>query len=225
MFFKPEDFESMLFNVVEVDRKKSIFFFFEELKIFNQYEKEVEIETNLDFDKVMRYIILLYERNTPLTVIDKFSLRKAKAAEFAGFEIVKGKDGEPSFNKQVLKLLSTPCEFVTVNRIIVLFLRFHRSHKFSTHRLYNEMYYGAAEKIMNGEYTKTNKELLDMLTNDMELSHFDLFQTKNVDENLREEMEMVMLEEAIGLNPEDMAKRLQEGKYFSLRSYGTSRKQ
>jgi hypothetical protein len=224
MFFKPQDFESMLYNVVALDRKKPVCIFFEDLAVFKKYSKDVEEQTLLEFDKVMRYIILLYERNTPLTVIDKFTLRKTKAAEYAGFDIIKGKEGEPTFPKQVLKLISTPCEYETVNRIIVLFLRFHRSHKFSTHRLYNEMYYGAAEKIMNGEYTKAHKELLDMLTNDMESSHFDLFQTKSIDETLKEEMEMVMFEEAIGLNPEDMAKRLQEGKYFSLRNYATARK-
>lgn len=223
MHFKKEDFASMIYNVMALDPKKAVTTIFSDLAIFDDFRSEVEIQTGLNFNTFMRYVILMYEKNTPLSLIDRYQLRKSKAAELAGFKLITVRK-EETFEPNVIKLITTPCEYPIVNRLIVLFLRFHRSQKFSALSMYNEMFYGTIEKIYNGEYDKQKKELVDALKDDIESAYFDLFQSTTIDETIKEEAEIVMLEESIGLNPEDMATRLQDGKYFCLLKNGSKHK-
>ena len=134
MKFKESDFEDMAFRVDLMPSNKNPIRHFPELKLYPEFEKKEELEDK-DFNKIIKYIGFLYQKNTPLRAIDDFLKRKVEAAKLAKFPM----KSKTEFVDQFQKIING--EYRDVNLMILRFCRIQRSTDFSELMVYEEIYY------------------------------------------------------------------------------------
>ena len=151
----------------------------------------------LSRNKVLRYIVMVYDKETPLLRLNDMTNIKNKAAEMAGFKKTKNR-----FSTGVQKIIL--CENPNINDMIMRYVRNHNNHLYSYFVALQEEYYrnlrdmhgGSSNKKSITEITKVREELdevrSDLLNNDRS-------------QNLEEKLAALQDFEELKLRPENIA--------------------
>lgn len=178
------------------------------LKFYKDLGKIKEFRANpgegIDNNKIMQYILCLYDKASPYR--KKFTdvlKRKIEVAHDCEFEVEAG----GNFTAPVEDFLKGKNRIV--NQKAVAYVRMHRNFKYSYMVTIEESYYSLMLEILGGETRKiaTAKEVQGELEET-------LLEILNQDNNpyLRDEILRYMENERLELRPEDIAKKMQEGK-------------
>lgn len=178
------------------------------LKFFKDLSKVKEFRANpgekLDNNKVMQYILCLYDKASPYRKKYPDVLkRKIEVAHDCEFQVEAG----GNFESPVEDFLKGKNR--VVNQKAVAYVRLHRNFKYAYMVTIEESYYALMLEILGGETKKiaTAKEVQGELEET-------LLEILNQDNNpyLRDEILRYMEDERLELRPEDIAKKMQEGK-------------
>lgn len=195
--FIDQDFSKLMLKVRIVPQEKSL------LKVFPELNKHQEFKVkfdNLNRNKVIRYVVYMYDKNTPLR--KKFPdilRRKVEAAKEAGFKINK----VGLFEDDVEEFLRGKND--KVNRMIVAYARIYKNFRYSYSITVEESFYGLMRSIIAGEL----KNLPDLKKAQKELDE-SMDELLSGDKNpfLVEETLRYMETERLALRPEDIARKM-----------------
>ena len=193
--------------------KYTVYALSEKSKVLNKWPELKNIHSfslprvKIDKEKTLRYILLMYDINTPLMSIKSIKKRKMEAAKISGFEL--DKDGKLGEDVMTLLIL---CKDSNINKAILDFSKMHRSFEWETYITLQTLQYRNQQALLDGTMDDsskyTSKDLyedakrLDEVRNDLLLND----KTKS----LAEAMHEYTLAE-LGLRPEDTAERLMKG--------------
>lgn len=189
----------MMFNPERVPEGTNILTFYKELGKVKEFRASAG--EGIDNNKVMQYILLMYDKSSPYRA--KFTdvlKRKIEVAHTCGFDTEDGGNFEPPV-EDFLKGRNR-----IVNQKAVAYVRMHRNFKYSYLVTIEESYYNLMVEILGGETKKiaTAKEVQGELEET-------LLEILNSDNNpyVRDEILRYMEEERLALRPEDFAKKAQ----------------
>ena len=194
--FTERDFNKLIVNVRSVSKERSLLRAFPELAKHSEFKVQFE---KLNKDKVIRYVIYMYDRNTPFRKkYPDILKRKLEAAKEAGFKI----SDEGLFEDEVEVLLRG--ENSKVNNMVCAYTRIYKNFKYSFFVTMEEIFYSLMRTIIDGELKnigelkKTQKEL-DETMNDL----------LNDDKNpfLIEKFLRYVEKQRLSLRPEDFARK------------------
>jgi len=196
--FSNIEFKRMAFNPIKYAGPGSLFKVFPKLSKYKIFKKSPG--PDLNNERVMLYIICLYEKNTPYRpkYLDVLQ-RKIEVAHDVGFEV--GKDG--LFDDAVEIFMKGGNAIV--NAKIVEFVRMHRNFKYSYLVGIENSYYTIMKEIMSGN-TKRLSELKDI----QEELEDTMIQLMNDDNNpyIRDTILRYLEEERLGVTPEEIALKI-----------------
>lgn len=185
----------MMFNVVEVPPQKHVVNHFPKLKKVREFARPL---AKLNKNKVLRYIMFLYDKNSPFRVKYQDVLqRKVEAAKGAGWETAQG----GIFSDDVERILRG--HNITVNEMIVAFIRLHRNFKYSYLVGLEESFYRMMLEIMTGEMGNVSK--MKQTQEELENIMFELTSEDNNPE-LRDTLLRYVEQARLNLRPEDIAR-------------------
>ncbi|MGD0340525.1 MAG: hypothetical protein ABSA76_02290 [Bacteroidales bacterium] len=200
--FHSKEYQSLMFNIDRIPEGATVLQFFKDLGKIKEFK--IDAGLGIDNDKLMRYVILMYDKGSPYR--RKFTdvlKRKIEVAHDCEFETVEG----GNFLPPVENFLKGKNE--KVNKKIVAYVRMHRNYKYSYLVTIDESYYALMLEILGGE----TKKIASAKDVQGELEET-LLEILNQDNNpyLRDEILRYMEEDRLALRPEDIAKAMQEGK-------------
>jgi len=147
--FADRDFSKLMYNPRTIAADKSIVRKYPQLGKLPSWRMQI---TTMDKQKVFRYIIYMYDRNSPFrTKFNDLNKRRIEAAKEAGFRLTQG-----VFPEDVEEMLKGKMD--KINRMIVDFVRHHRSYKYSYLVANEESFYRIMQQVLNGE----TKQIADM---------------------------------------------------------------
>ncbi len=202
--FADVEFNQMMFNVNKVAYNRSIF------KAFPPLNKPLELRRpigkGLEKNQVMRYICLMYDKNTPFRKrFPDISKRKIEAAKYAGFKLQEG----GIFSETVEDMLTGKNE--RANQMLVAYVRLHRNIKFSYLVSMEESFYHLMEEVTGGEMK--NLTQLKTIQVEIEETMTDILSEDNT-HDIQDSVLKYIEDKRINLRPEDIArisrKRLKE---------------
>ncbi len=189
----------MMFNVVEVPPQKHIVNAFPKLKKVREFTRKL---AGLNKNKVLKYIMFLYDKNSPFRVKYQDVLqRKVEAARGAGWETVEG----GIFSDDVERILRGHNGFV--NEMAVAFIRLHRNFKYSYLVGLEESFYRMMLEIMSGEMGNVGK--MKQTQEELESVMLELTAEDNNPE-LRDTLLRYVEQARLNLRPEDIARIAKE---------------
>ena len=203
--FQASDFERLMFRIDEMPDKADPVEFFPKLKKWQEFgpQKGNKGMSIIMKNKVFRWIVLMYDKESPFRYkVDDAVKRKLEIAKHVKL-IVDYNLIDPQV-KEIIK-----GENISVNRMIIAYVRMHRNSHYALVVGLEEMYYKDLLIVQNGEspkkpITATQKDLENAIT---ELLNQD--NNKQVREELFSYMEDERLNE---LRPEGIAELFMSGK-------------
>jgi hypothetical protein len=196
MDFEKEEFDGLMLPVHNLPVDADLIKKFPELGKFPEFAEMVP-----EKNKVIRYIVLFYDRKTPLSRIESIPIRKAEAAKIAGFELEENK-----FTEFVEEVLS--CENTLVNAMIIRYLRLSNNHKFAMLSTTTELFYRSLQKQLDGEDVKFKD--VQAMEKEIALITEELTQGDR-NQNLTSDMYQLIDMEKIDLSPEAISVRIKAG--------------
>jgi len=185
----------MMFNVVEVPPQKHVTNHFPKLKKVREFARPL---ANLNKNKVLKYIMFLYDKNSPFRVKFQDVLqRKVEAAKGAGWETIEG----GIFSDDVERILRG--HNITINEMIVAFIRLHRNFKYSYLVGLEESFYRMMLEIMTGEMRNVSN--MKQTQEELESIMLELTAEDNNPE-LRDTLLRYVEQARLNLRPEDIAR-------------------
>lgn len=193
--FAENEFKDMMFNVALVPPQKFVTNAYPKLRKISEFKLK---PSNIHKDKVIRYIMFLYDSKSPFRV--KFNdvlQRKVEVAKGAGWE--PNQDG--LFDNEVEGLLRGDNKIA--NQMAVAFIRLHRNFKYSYLIALEETFYRYLNETLMGNMTNVSK----MKSTQAELEEI-ITELTNEDTNphLRNELLRYVEEARLNLRPEDIAR-------------------
>ncbi len=128
MDFTKDDFNKLNCNVYDMPIGENPIEYFPQLKSYKEFSKIESERVQLNLEEVFRYIVYMYDMNSPFRTIDDLVKRKIQAAKYAGFE-PKQKNGVMVFSDVVKSFLN--CEDSSFNKMVIRYCRLQRSRKWS----------------------------------------------------------------------------------------------
>lgn len=123
------DFSNLMYNINEVPVGSNILALFPKLKEYPEFAKIEESSAKANLEKIFRYIVYFYDKNSPLkSSIDNIIKRKIEAARLAGF-IAKKEAGKNVFSAIAKQMLN--CQNESINKMIIRYCRMQGSRNFS----------------------------------------------------------------------------------------------
>lgn len=145
MDLKPEDFQKLKYPCYQIESGKSLLEVFPELKRYPEFSSN---EHSLDNNKVLRYIIYLYDKQSPLVSEKNLIKRKMLGAQLAGFELVDKK--YPELIEQMISGRN-----IYVNRMVCVYVRNQRDIQYASLMTGMGMFYDNLTQLgkpsVNGE--------------------------------------------------------------------------
>lgn len=198
MELNAEEFKKLQYNVYELSPDKSVIKSFPELSRYPEFSDS--LLTVLDRDKVIRYVILCYDKRSPLLGEKNLIKRKKLAVEIAGFEMQK----DNNYDESVLSMMRN--ENKIVNRMIVRYVRNQADTRFALLVSGMETFYENIYQITNNdkedraidskeksELFKKSKEMSDQLEQlSDEIFNNDIFLMHTASEVNSEELESIL---------------------------------
>jgi hypothetical protein len=153
ILFNDKDFDSLTYNVMQYKSDAnllSVFPTFNDLKSFRDFKGEKT--------KVIRYIVLCYDKGSP--ILKKFIQddvkRKTAAADYAGFIA----DDEGLFDNQVDMMMK--CQNHEVNSMIIDFVRTFNDPNWALLMTGMESYYQKLQQIMNADFEGGKRDIFQI---------------------------------------------------------------
>lgn len=199
--FVDKEFAGMMYSPARVPEGESLFKIYPELKKYKIFTKSAG--PGLDNDKVMMWILCMYDKNTPYRAKYRDVLRrKAEIAHDVGFETLPSgifEDPVEDFMRGNNKI---------VNEKGLEFVRMHRSFKYAYMVAIENSYYNMLLEVMNGN----TKRIADLRGVQEELEET-MLQLLNEDDNpyMKDAVLRYMEEERLMLRPEDIARKKASG--------------
>lgn len=191
------DFTKLACNVMALQPKQDPLEVFD---VLSKYEEFYAPTPMLNRKKILKYIVLVYDKNSPLH--DEFKdmwRKKMFAADLAGF--VKEENGKYLGKvEDMMKCKNTP-----VNSMIIRYVMLMRSSLYSKFTILQEVYFNVSEGLLGGntkidDFNKINKEL--------EQCESELLSNDNL---LSDDLTKYYFQDKLELRPEDIAKKLANG--------------
>lgn len=143
MEFNADDFKKLQYNVYDLPSDKTVLKTFPELERYPEFL--LTLSKGLNRDSVIRYVILLYDKRSPLLGEKNLIKRKKIAAEMAEFP--KQKDG--NYDETVLAMMRNENE--NVSRMVVRYVRNQADMRFALLVSGMETYYENIFQITNSD--------------------------------------------------------------------------
>jgi len=144
--YSEEDFDAMMFNVMrKKNRTRAVLSHFPQLAEHKEFNAELSLELRKHRTKIIRFVILAYDKNSPLRKIEDLIERNIMAGLLAGFTIEK-KTNHKHFNKEIDLVLKGFNE--TVNRMIVRYCRMQGSTRFAMIMSARDTFYDLVHRVL-----------------------------------------------------------------------------
>ncbi len=195
------EFQGMMFNPTKVTDRGSVFRAYKSLGKHRVFKRPNGYD--LDNEMVMKYIMCMYDKNTPYRQKYPDVLkRKIEIAHDIGFPI----NDTGIFDDPVEDFLKGNNK--VINRKIVEFVRIHRNFKYSFLVGIENSYYNIMLEVMDG----ATKRIADLRSIQEELENT-MVELMNEDNNphIRDAVLRYMAEERLQLRPEDIAMKIANG--------------
>lgn len=195
--FVDSDFNKLTIKVRTIPKERSLLRAFPELGKHSEFRVQLK---NINKDKVIRYIVYMYDRNTPFRrKFPDILKRKVEAAREAGFKV----NQEGFFDEEVETFLR--CKNDKVNDMTVAYARIHRNFKYSFFITMEESFYGLMRSVIGGEL----KDISEMKKVQKELDEtMDEFLNDDDNPFLIERFLRYIEKERLSLRPEDIARKI-----------------
>lgn len=176
------------------------------IKSHSDFQQPLDPELEKRKKSILRYIILYYDKNTPLRIMfsDEWK-RKIEAAEMAGFKI---KQQKRKLTPAIQDIMI--CKNPAVNRMIVRYVIYFYDQDYMRLTIFKEMYAAMArgkikaDSVSSGDIKAVN-ELAENISN---------LQRKlfggNESRDLREELYKVLEEDQFDLHPDKMPETIND---------------
>jgi hypothetical protein len=178
------------------------------LKYYKELWKHKEFRLDpgegIDNNKLMLYILCVYDRNSPYRKKYPIDIlrRKIEACRDCGFE-TKETGNFPSPIEDFLKGNNK-----VVNRKVVEYCRMHRNAKYSYIVMIETSYYNMMLEVMGGAVSKAKDA--KMIQEDLEDTMLEMLNQDN-NATVKDELLRYIEDERLGLRPEDMAQKARDG--------------
>jgi len=193
--FSDKEFEGLMFNPLKVPEGRNIITEYKRLGKISEFRQPF---ASLDKNKIIRYIIFMYDKNSPFRVkFPDILHRKVEAARGAGWSIEKN----GLFSDNVERVLRG--ENDSVNKMTVAYIRIHRNFKYSYLIGLEESFYRLMLEIMGGDMK--NVEKMRKLQEDLEQITLELT-SDDFNPLLKGELMRYIEQERLNLRPEDIAR-------------------
>lgn len=199
--FHPKEFSQMRFDPTRVPEGTDILKFYKDLGKIKEFR--LNPGESLDNNKVMQYIMCMYDFHSPYRKkYNDVLKRKIEVAHDVDFAIQE--DGV--FDSVVEDFLKGKNN--VVNQKIVQYVALHRSYKFSYQISVETAYLNLMLDIQGGVADSKSINILGEMRNELESNLMELL---NQDTNpyVKDEMLRYIENERLALRPEDYAKRAQ----------------
>lgn len=169
--------------------------------------REFHVPSRHNINKVIRYIVAMYDKNGLIVMEQNGSRRKTAALELAGW---KRQSDTGEFRSDVIDIIDGKNE--AINNMIVRYCKLQRSNKYSVIVGMSEMFYSILRKTVSGE-TVSPAELgkFEQLEKTLD-ERMVQFLNNDASKDLREDAFAIIELEKLDLNPEEIAVKLKEGK-------------
>lgn len=197
--FLEKDFELLTFPIHLMRPKDRVLVKFPVLNTFPEFK----LIRPLSFDRIFKYVVYMYDWNSPLRVqIDDYKVRKANAMFLAGYELQEHGDFSDDINDVLLN------KNEDVMKIIFRYARMTMGERYSTLVSLQAGYQTTLLRVSSGDNRAYNdlkglRDKIDFIMKEM-LSD-DNF--NRVDERFLDYVDM----ETLGIRPEDIAMSLNSG--------------
>ena len=196
--FKESEYEDMLVPVHRLSEEVNIIQWY---KKFQQY-KEFSVDTVQDKNKLLRYIVLMYDFNSPFKNIKDLIKRKTLCALEAGFE----QDDTQRFDAATISMMI--CSDAKINQMIISFLSFFNNHEYSYLVALLEGYRNELLKIVEGD--AKNLDLVQTYREQIKIMEGKMTNEDTSDE-LRHDLYAYVESRRLELRPEDIATKISLG--------------
>lgn len=205
MEFTPDDFKRMMFNVYEADMSKSFLTQFPELNVYEEFSKR--LPTQLDRNKIIKWICYVYDKNSPYRVKYKdLTQRKVRAMIDAGHNLEYDEaSNKEIFNEEIEDVILG--KSISVADMTVAFCKLHCDVDYSHLVLLEAMYYKLMRDVFLGNQAKITdlQKIKDDLANAI-ATVLQNDQAKSVVKSLYQSIN----KDKIKLSPEDIAISIQD---------------
>lgn len=211
----PSEFEAMPFNVQQYGPTTNLLEKFPRLKLIPEFSFTPTKTGTIQNHHLIRYVILVYEKNSPLRLrIKDIDKRKMYALELSGIWKPKTPQSKPP--KFVQDLLNN--KIVQVNQMIVEYVRLFHEHKYAymiglEHLYYSQLksiFISGSDNVKYKELGETEKMLEQVVT--------ELLGDER-DRKIKHDIHEITIFKKLEMRPEDIARYLVEGRTFSAADY------
>lgn len=164
--------------------------------VFSKYPEFYE-PTPISKKKVLRYIIYVYHKSSPVRSADILK-SKIDAAQLAGFK----RKSNNAFENIVEEMML--CNIEVINKMIVRFIIWQKDITFQKYCILQEAYARASKDVLEG----TNNGIKTFTDIEKELNETQdkMLQDNSID--LKKQLYKYYLEDKVELSPEDIAEKL-----------------
>lgn len=204
MDYKESDFKSLRYNVRAVKDSKDLIKEFHGLAKIKPLCEIPEVHNGIPRNAIVRYISYMYDPGSPLPD-DDLMKKKYEAAVLAGMPMANRR-----FTKEVNDLLVGGDKLI--NKAIVAFAISFNSATFSKLVAFQELYQKRLQDTFDDDYDSKDVDLikaidaLEQSINKMQIDLLKEWQPQLIDELYNE-----VASSALGLRPEDIADKIQDG--------------
>lgn len=151
--FSLKDYDGLSHNVMALDESVDIIKHFSDFSDWEEFKQDFGADRN----KVIRYMVLLYDIESPIKKkIPDYVRAKQVCAEIAGFTA----DEEGRFPENVDVILR--CKSEEFNRMLVRYLRYFMSDTYTMITTMREAFYNAQVLIVAADPEKGNKSAIEI---------------------------------------------------------------
>lgn len=197
MEFTPDDYKRMMFNVSAIPDDSDILDAFPEMKLYQEFSKR--IPDGISKNKIIRYICLVYDKNSPFKMKYKdLTQRKVRVIMDVGFEMV-----DKKFPEEIEDVIKgkTP----VVNDMAIAFIKMHNDISYSHLVMMETLYYQKMKDVFYGSADKITE--IQKIKESFEAAQKDVFMGDQ-DKSLLESLYKSINQDKIRLAPEDIAQSI-----------------
>lgn len=200
--FKNSDFKNLMIPFFEIEEGDSILRKFGSRMNYKEFKVNL-LSDGLDKNQIIRYIACVYDKESPFrSEYPDVNTRKSMAMIFLGVEL----DDDGAFPPDIEKVMLNKNDHV--NKMIVRYGMMHRNHDYSL-LIALEDDFGRKMKAIH-EGSTYNFGEVDKISDKLETLHAKILSGDRSKE-LRDELYSFIEKDTLGLRPENMAKKLNDG--------------
>lgn len=199
MNYRESDYRLMMFNVSLLKEFDDPLVFWPELNRIEELKNAETTPYGLPKEKVLRYIFLCYDKNSPVVINNKDLIkRKYEAAVLSGFQLI-----DKKFAKEVEDMIK--CQDEEVNKMICAFVRMYGDDDFAYITSLKDALYSILPDVQKGDIKNIDK--VQKLKSEIDLVTEKILVRDNTN-NLYLDLYKYIEREKLGLRPEDMALKI-----------------